>query len=156
MSRALLNLRILIGTCRFNLGILIGTCLLKSVPLVLELTTMCVLCLKKNLNAPCCVILCLDCRRIALIGRCLVNFFFLNGTCLLLNLRILIGTCLLNLGILIGTCLLKSVQLVFELTTMYCKEHWKWPLCYHIVEYNGMIGYVFRDNVSCLGEKTGE
>ena len=61
--------------------------------------------LKKNQNAPrpSDVILCLDCRRIALIGTCL------------LNLRILIGTCLLNLGILIGTCLLKPVPLTFEL-----------------------------------------
>ena len=57
---------------------------------------------------------CLDCRRIALNGRCLVKKRILTGTCLL-NLRTLIGTCLLNLGVLIGTCLLKSVPLVFEL-----------------------------------------
>ena len=60
---------------------------------------------KKNQNAPrpSEVILCLNCRRIALIGTCL------------LNLIILIGTCLMNLGILIGTCLLKPVPLTFEL-----------------------------------------
>ena len=60
--------------------------------------------LKKNQNAPrpSDMSLCLDCRRIALIGTCL------------LKLRILIGTCLLNLGILIGTSLLKPVPLTFE------------------------------------------
>ena len=64
--------------------------------------------LKKNQNAPrpSDAILCLDCRRIALIGTCL------------LNLRILIGTCLLNLGILIGTCLLKPVPLTFQLALL--------------------------------------
>ena len=69
--------------------------------------------LKKNQNAPrpSDAILCLDCRRIALIGTCL------------LNLRILIGTCLLNLGILIGTCLLKPVPLTFELALLHRPGH---------------------------------
>ena len=39
---------------------------------------------------------------------------------------------------------------------MYCKEHWKWSLCYDVVKQNGMMGHVFRENVSCFDERMGE
>ena len=77
----------------------------------------CVLCFKEKSNAhrPSDVILCLDCRRIALIGRCLLKCMDFDWYMPIDFLRVLIGTCLLNLGIYIGTCLLKPVPLTFEL-----------------------------------------
>ena len=62
-------------------------------------------CLKKNQNAPrpSDVVFCLDCHRIALIGRCLVKIMILIGSCAY-DLKVLIGSCH-DLKILIGTCL---------------------------------------------------
>ena len=39
---------------------------------------------------------------------------------------------------------------------MYSKEQWKWSLYYHIIKKNGMMGCVFRENVSCLDERLGK
>ena len=61
----------------------------------------CVLYLKKNQNAPrpSDVILCLDCCRIALIGRCLVKKMFLIGL-YLLNLTGLFSVTSFEVGII--------------------------------------------------------